>query len=74
MQECRSGKVIKREVSRKKKTNIGREMEEVDKMKEEEEKRKGKKLIEREEEERAECEKAKQLKGLHFISTNNRYL
>ena len=68
-----SGRAIKRENVRKKKTAIGRELEEVDKMEEEEEEeqegRKGKKRIEREEEERVkdqECEKAKRLKGLHF--------
>ena len=77
MQEWRSGKAIKREVSRKKKTNIGTKMKEVDKMEKEEEKRKGKKLIEREEAERVkekECEKKKQLKGLHFNSTYDIHL
>ena len=77
MQERRSGGAIKREILRKKKTDIGRELEEVDKMEEEEEERKGKKRIEREEAERVkdeECEKAKRLKGLHFNSPYNMYL
>ena len=78
MQERKRGKAIKRKNSGKKKTDIRREMEEVDKMEEEEEeKRKGKKRIEREEAKMVkdeECEKAKQLKGLHFNSTYNMYL
>ena len=77
VQERSSGRAIKRKNLRKKKTDIGRELE-VDKMEEEEEEeRKGKKRIEREEEERVKdekCEKAKQLKGLHFNSPYNMYL